>query len=387
MGDFSEWRELTYYGNRLDSWVEALAVAAGLFAVALFVKLVIGRRLAQLANRTATQADDMVVELVRRTQLVLLAFPALFLGLLGVELPGRPHRVLLVLTTIAVFIQVGLWLGAVLDFLVNRYRRRNQADPEAPAPTTVAALAFGGRVVIWSLLALIALENLGFDVTTLVAGLGVGGIAIALATQNILGDLFSSLSIVVDKPFEVGDAIQIGEFSGTVEMIGLKTTRLRSVNGEQIVFANSDLLQSRIRNLARLTERRVVVPLGVVYQTPVATLEQIPPMLRELVAATPGLRFDRCHFRGFGASSLDFELVYWVEQPDLASALDAQEAVNFGILRRFAAASIDLAYPTQTLYLSRVSKPETGSITAGGAAAELPTNSPGPVATDSAQST
>ncbi len=196
-----------------------------------------------------------------------------------------------------------------------------------------------------------ALDNLGFNITTLIASLGIGGIAVTLALQNILGDLFASLSIVLDKPFAVGDFVTVDELAGTVEFIGLKTTRLRSLSGEQIVCANGDLLKSRIRNYKRMQERRVLFELGLLYQSTPAQLEAVPGLVRAAVEAQPDTRFERAHFKGFGASSLDFEVVYHVTVPDYARYMDVQQGINLALVRAFAGAGIGFAYPSRTVFL------------------------------------
>ena len=205
--------------------------------------------------------------------------------------------------------------------------------------------------MLWVMLALVALNRLGFDVTALITGLGVGGIAIALAVQNVLGDLFAALAIVIDKPFVVGDSITVDTMTGTVEHVGLKTTRLRSVNGEQLIFSNADLLKSRIRNFKRMEERRVLFLISVTYDTPPDTVERIPTMLREAVESQKQVRFDRSHFVSYGDSSLNFETVYFVTTADYLTYADINQAVNLAIYRRFAAEKIDFAYPTRTLFV------------------------------------
>ena len=210
--------------------------------------------------------------------------------------------------------------------------------------------------MLWILLFLVALDNFGADVTTLIAGLGVGGIAIALAVQNILGDLFASFSIVLDKPFIIGDFIIVGDHLGTVEYIGLKTTRLRSLSGEQLIFSNTDLLGSRIRNYKRMYERRVVFSVAVVYQTPEEKLAAIPEMIREIVEAQAQIRFDRAHFKDFGAYALNFEVVYWILSPDYNLYMDIQQTINLAIFRQFNETGIAFAYPSQTLFLDRTEK-------------------------------
>jgi small-conductance mechanosensitive channel len=201
------------------------------------------------------------------------------------------------------------------------------------------------------------LDNLGINVTALVASLGIGGIAIALAAQNILGDLFASLTIAIDKPFVIGDFIILGQETGTVEHVGLKTTRLRSLSGEQIILSNNDLLQSRIHNYKRMEERRALFAIGVTYDTPAEKLELIPELIKQAVAAQTDARFDRAHFKSFGAFSLDFETVYYVRKPDYGVFMDVQQAINLQLVRSFADHSIAFAFPTQTLHLNHSAAP------------------------------
>jgi len=207
--------------------------------------------------------------------------------------------------------------------------------------------------MVWFVVILIALDNLGVNIKTLIAGLGIGGIAVALALQNILGDLFASLSIILDKPFVIGDFIIINEYLGTVEHIGLKTTRIRSLSGEQLIFSNSDLLKSRIRNFKRMYERRVVFTIGVLYQTPYEKLCRIPKMIREIVEGNDQVRFDRAHFKEYGDFSLKFEIVYWIQNPDYNLYMDIQQTINLEIYKKFEASRIKFAYPTQTLFLNQ----------------------------------
>jgi small-conductance mechanosensitive channel len=219
--------------------------------------------------------------------------------------------------------------------------------------------------VLWALLTLVALGNLGVDITALVAGLGVGGVAVALATQNILGDVFASVSILLDKPFVPGDFVIIDDYMGTVENIGIKTTRIRSLGGEQIVFSNADLLRSRLRNYKRMAERRVVFRLGVVYQTTPETLKHVPDILREIVEAQDGTRFDRSHFVSYGDFALVFETVYYVVSPDYNRYMDINQAINLEIARRFADTGIEFAYPTQTLLVQKAPPSPTAGVREG----------------------
>ena len=227
--------------------------------------------------------------------------------------------------------------------------------------TSRVSMSFIARLVLWATILLLILDNLGIDITALVAGLGIGGVAIALAVQNILGDLFASLSIVLDKPFVLGDFVIVGDLMGSVENIGIKTTRVRSLSGEQLVFSNNDLLTSRIRNFGRMQERRVVFKLGVIYQTPADKLEEISGIIREAIEAQDKTRFDRSHFASYGDFSLDFETVYYVLSADYNLYMDIQQAINLSIFRRFADEGIEFAYPTQTLFLEKEQASETAS--------------------------
>jgi small-conductance mechanosensitive channel len=234
--------------------------------------------------------------------------------------------------------------------------RRNvqqRLTEDAATATSMAALGFVAKMAIWTIVTLLALENMGIDVTALIAGLGIGGIAIALAIQNILSDLFASLSIIVDKPFVIRDFIIVGELMGTVERIGLKTTRVKSLTGEQIIFSNSDLLSSRVRNYKRMYERRIAFPIGVTYQTSPEKLEEISVLIEEIVSRQSDVRFDRCHFKSFGDFAIVFETVYYVLNPDYAVYMNVQQAINLAIMRAFTAHSIEFAYPTQTLFVQR----------------------------------
>ncbi|MFP5288376.1 MAG: mechanosensitive ion channel family protein, partial [Thermoanaerobaculia bacterium] len=242
--------------------------------------------------------------------------------------------------------QLALWTLVAINFWMERKRR---TEIDAASATMIRAFGFMGKVVLWSVILLLALENLGVDVTALIAGLGVGGVAVALAVQNILGDLLASLSIVLDKPFVIGDQIQVDNFTGTVESIGIKTTHLRSVTGEQLVFSNGDLVRSRIRNHKRMGERRVAHAFDVVYQTPAAKLARIPEIVRRLVDERQELRFDHAHLTGLGESGVRFEAVWFVLSPDNALHQDLQQEVLLELLRRFEAEGIELAYPTRTL--------------------------------------
>lgn len=344
--------EKTFYGNTLEQWLIALLVAAVVMVGLRIIKGVVSSRLRAFAEKTSTRLDDFFSDLLHRVKPFFLLAVALYAGSLFLTLPDDVAGVIRSLMIVALLLQGALWGTGVISFWINRYKEQKLKEEDAATATTFSALGFILRLVLWTIILLLALDNLGVNITTLVAGLGVGGVAVALAVQNILGDLFASLSIVIDKPFVMGDFIIVDEYLGTVEHIGLKTTRIRSLSGEQLVFSNNDLLQSRIRNFKRMYERRVVFSLGVVYQTPAEKLAAIPGIIREIVESQELTRFDRSHFKEYGDFSLNFETVYWVKVPDYNTYMDIHQAINLEIFRRFEKEGIQFAYPTQTLFIT-----------------------------------
>jgi small-conductance mechanosensitive channel len=333
-------------GNTLLAWAVAVLVFVTAFAFLLAVRFVVGRRLQRFAERTATRVDDVLADAVAHTWRLVMAVVALYLAAGVLDLPTGVAVVVRRAFAIAVFAQVGIWVSRTIAFLIGRHVQEQREAGQATRAALLALFSFFAQLALWAVVFLLALDNLGVDVTAMVAGLGIGGIAIGLALQNVLKDTFASLAIILDKPFVEGDVIAVGDLTGTVERIGLKTTRVRSVDGEQIVFGNDDLLSSRLRNFARLRERRVLLVFGLAYQTPPDAIERIPAWIREIVEAQAKARFERAHFKGFGASSLDFEAVYHVLVPDYPVAMDVQQAVNLALMRRLAAARIEFAYPT-----------------------------------------
>jgi small-conductance mechanosensitive channel len=339
-----------FYDNTLKAWLIALGVALAGFIVLSILKKILGRKVAALARRTATDVDDFAAEILHRTKHFFLITVSLYLGSHFLSLPEAAKQALSKITILAFLLQFAIWGNGLFECWRGRIvRKKKEEEPASLA--TYTALGFLVRLALWTIVLLLALDNLGINITALVAGLGVGGIAVALAVQNILGDLFASMSILLDKPIVIGDFIVVDGLMGTVEHIGLKTTRLRSLGGEQLVFANSDLLKSRIRNYKRMEERRAVFKLGVVYQTSPEKLAAIPEMIEEIIKGQELARFDRSHFKEFGNFSLDFETVYYVLSADYNTYMNVQQAINLAIFRRFQAEGIDFAYPTQMVYI------------------------------------
>jgi len=344
--------ETEFAGAMVRAWLIAAGVAAGSFLVLRVVQAILVGRFAALARRIEKPWTEILVAALRKTKALFLVLVALWAAAEFVLPQERLAGVLTTLAGLGLILQAGIWANAAINAWLESYRRRKLAE-DAAAVTTMTAAGFLAKLIVWSLVLLFGLDSLGVQITALVAGLGVGGIAVALAVQNILGDLFASLSIVLDKPFVVGDFLIIDSFLGSVEHVGLKTTRIRSLSGEQLVFSNTDLLGSRIRNYGRMQERRVAFTLGVTYQTPREKLERIPGMIRAAIEAQADTRFDRSHFKEYGAFSLDFETVYFIMGPDYNKYMDIQQAINLAVHAAFEDAGVEFAYPTQTLFLER----------------------------------
>lgn len=341
---WDQWMGLPFLGNPVGSWLAAALIAGATYLLLLLVRRLAVRRLVRLAERTKTEVDDFVVATLQRTRRALLLLLVIYFACISLDLPAKVDSALRSAAVLAVLLQLALWALAGINFWVVRTRRR-RLEVDAASAARIGAAGFVFKVILWTVVLLVALDNMGVDVTALLAGLGIGGVAVALALQNILGDLFASLSIVLDKPFVIGDTIQVDDFVGTVESIGLKTTHLRSVSGEQLIFSNSDLIRSRIRNQKRMGERRVLLQLTVDPATPAGKLERLPGLLRDIVEARSSVRFDRAHLARLTDRGPQIEVVYFVLSSDHNLHMDIQQTVLLALLRCFAEEGVVLAGP------------------------------------------
>lgn len=347
-----DWLDYQLFGNPLREWALSAVVLFATLALLFVARHLLRGRLRKLAEATDSDFLKIARHMVGQTKGWFLLLIAMNLSLRSIDANETFDLVFGRLLIIGMLIQFGLW--AVAGF--GRFmllRREQQLEEDASAVAAMDIVGFLIQVSVWAFVFLLALDNLGVNITALVAGLGVGGIAVALAAQSIISDLFASLSIVLDRPFVLGDFLAIDDLYGNVEKVGLKTTRVRSLSGEQLVFSNNDLLNSRIRNYGQMVTRRIVFSIGVVYQTPHQKLERIPSIIKDIVVKQELARFDRAHFRQYGDYSLNFEIVYYVESSDYRLYMDIQQAVNLEIFRRFAEEGIEFAYPTQTLFVDR----------------------------------
>lgn len=338
------------YHNSLLDWVYALAIASMTFMLLFVLRWFLIRGLKHAAERQHFPQANEILSTVKRANLIFFLVVAVFFASLSLTLAPATDTMITQITKVVIALQIAIWLSGFIRAWIFRILSR-KTKRDGASMGALAILNFISQVLLWAIALLLILQNIGVDITALVAGLGIGGIAVALALQRILNDLFASLSIVLDKPFVIGDFIIFGDFLGTVEHIGIKTTRLRSLTGEQIICANGELLDTRIRNFKRMQERRVVFKVGVVYDTPYEQLQRIPAMIKAIIEAQDDTRFDRAHFAQYGNFSLDFEIVYFVLSSDFTLYMDRQQAINLEIYQQFKQEGIEFAYPTQSLYV------------------------------------
>lgn len=343
--------ERQFLHNSLQVWLTAAITTAVIAVLGLVLRKLLASRLGTLAARTTNQIDDMVVELIRDTRAWVIIALAVFAGLAQLAMPDRAAKYLESTAKLVLLWQAAVWGGSAITFWLKHYLTNRTTSQDRASIAMVNAIGVGAKVVLWLLIVLTALKSVfGVEITAWITGLGVTGIAVALAVQNILGDLLAALAIVFDKPFDVGDTIGVDTITGTVEHIGLKTTRVRSVSGEQVIIGNADLLKSRLRNYRRMYQRRAVFNLDVTFDTAPDVLQRLPGIVEKIITAQSPVKFDRCHVASFGESAIRLEAVYFVLDPDYKKYMDVQQAINLEILRQFAAQQVNFAFPSRTVY-------------------------------------
>jgi small-conductance mechanosensitive channel len=334
--------QIEYLGNSLTDWILALAIFLVTFTLLPLAKGLIAAQQRRLSARGPLQihfAIDLAALLARRTQRLFLWGAALWLASRDLTFPPRIERTLTGILVVLLWMQIARWSVATVRFGVE-LRRQRSTGPDTLLKSSMEVILFPAALIIWAVAIVLALDNLGIEIRPLLAGLGIGGIALALAVQAVLADILAALAIALDKPFGLGDFLTVDDCQGAVEHIGVKSTRLRSINGEQIIISNAELLKARVRNFGRLRERRSLFVLQVHYETPVATLAALPRAVREIIEATPGVRFDRCHLLRCTDAALEFEAVFFVTQPEYKAYADAQQSINLRILERFRAMEV-----------------------------------------------
>ncbi len=348
MPGWDEIWQTKFLWNTLGAWVLSLLAFLVTFTVLPLLKgyLSAQRYKWEQAGREVPLAVEVIAMLVSHTSRVFLFAGALAFAFTQLVFPKRIESVVHISIVLVFWFQVGSWGMAAVRFAVDRRARRAVGVDPALA-SSISIILFVAGLAIWGMAFLLALDNLGVQIKPLLAGLGIGGIAVALAVQTVLGDLLASMSIALDKPFAIGDALQVDDISGTVEHIGVKSTRLRSISGEQVIVSNADILKSRVRNNSRLRERRAAFTLNVAYGTSSQKLRAIPGVVQEVIAAQPHTRFDRCHFMSYGEWALRFEVVYFVTVADYKVYADTLQTVNLALLERFEQIDVEFAFPAR----------------------------------------
>ena len=362
--------DLVYLGNPLRGWLTAAGVLAGVLLGLVLARRALVRRLERRAPETAGQLDDLLLALARRTSKLFFLAAALAAARKALfDLPRDVADTVVLVARLALYLQAARWANTAVGFWIA-HLTRHRAERDKASLATLNLLGVLARVALGAVLLLLALDALGVNITALVTGLGVAGVAVALAVQTTLGDLLASLAIALDKPFVIGDTIAFDQFTGTVEDIGLKTTRLRALGGEQIVVANAELLKARIRNYQRQADRRVQFTLTFPLGTAPAAIARVPGLVREVVSAEAEVRFDRSHLAAITEQALAVETVYVVNTADYARYMDAQQRILLALLERLAAEGIELAVPTRAVLVRAEPAAADGAAAVGAAPAE-----------------
>ncbi len=341
-----------YFGNTLLDYAATLLIIVIGIIIIFAIKTLVFYRLEKKAKQTQNKFDDFLVHILGKTLMPALYFGVIAASLQHLELTQTFEKILTAIGIILVTFFGARFLIAMISYTLVNFWAKQIASSEEKTRSIKAVMPVV-KVIIYGVGLFFLLDNFGIKISALAAGLGIGGVAMALAGQAVLADLFSYFAILFDRPFEIGDFIIINEYMGTIEHVGIKTTRIRSLGGEQLVFSNSDLTNSRVRNYKRMQQRRVVFQLGVTYQTPSEKLKEVPKMIQSIIESVEDTRFDRSHFANYGDFSLNFETVYYIFGSDYNKYMDIQQKINLAIYEGFEKAGIEFAYPTQTLFVNQ----------------------------------
>lgn len=335
--------------NSIFNWLIFLTIASSIYVVLSWLK----KRANTLVSNESIKNDfkNILLSIISTIKPIPIIIFSILIASFWLNLPSSTKSLISKILIVTLIFQIAIWSNIIIDYIVDIYAKKRLNREDSEASKLFGPIKFMLLLIVWSLLLLMALDNMGVNITAFVTGLGIGGIAVALAVQNILGDLFSSLSIVLDKPFEVGDLVVVEDITGKVERVGVKTTRIRSVSGEQVIISNSNLLKAKIKNFKKMEERRVLFRIGVVYESSLEQLKKIPEIIKNCINNTSHARFERAHFVSFGPYSLDFEIVYYVDTNDYATYMDVQQQINLSIMEEFEKFDIKFAYPTQQIYM------------------------------------
>lgn len=335
------------FGNSVLGWISALAIFVGVLFALVVLKRVVLRRLSKLSKKTKSKIDDVIIKFLQDIGSFFYVSASLFASVQHLSLPG----IVFLVVKGAFFVSIVYEMIRLAERILGLVVAMKLGKMDEDETSLSSALSLILRVVLWTIGILMILSNLGFNVTSLLASLGIGGLAVSLALQPLFADIFSSFSIILDKPFEEGDYIVSGEYKGTVRHIGLKTTRLQALQGEELVISNSELTAARVQNFKKLKKRRIVFSIGVTYDTPTAKLRGIPKTIKKVISGKEHVEFDRAHFWEFSDSSLNIEIVYYINSSEYIDYMDTQQSINLEILEAFEKDGIEMAFPTRTVHM------------------------------------
>ncbi len=344
-------------GIPTSDWLKFILITIGIFLPIALTKAILVKKLAAAAKRSKNNMDDILLKIIEQTRIPLVFLAGIYGGSQALILPDTWVSTTQKIFFVIAALQVGLWMGGVINHLVTFREKKEANDKEGQ--TAVRAFGLFGKIIIWCIVGILTIQNVtGMKMDALVTSLGIGGIAVGLAVQNILKDLFSSLSIFMDKPFLVGDYIVVGDIGGTVQNIGLKSTRIKTLLGEEVIFSNSNILDSQIHNFRKLERRMVVTNIGVSTQTPHDVLQSLPALFENIIRAQGNVTFDRANLAEFGDYTYNFEIVYHIESPDYTLFMNIKEAIYLEIIKQLQEKQVDMPYPTRTVFLNK-SDPST----------------------------
>lgn len=358
MGNYNEVVELVYWGNTVRAYLSSLLILVLSLIVIQIAKYIFVKRLKKLSRKTKNNIDDFIIDTVDGIPAWVLFIIAFYIAAQKLVFPAIVHQILDYTLMIVLTIQAVLIVQRIIKYALKSYARAASRSDNITINKTI--VNYVQRIVgmaLWAVALVLILANLGYDVTSLIAGLGIGGVALALASQKVLENLINSLTIVFEQPFKEGDFIVVGQQSGTVKAIGLRSTKITSIQGEELVIPNGDLMSERIHNFKRMDKRRIVFKIGVTYETSLTKLKKVPTIIKKILKAQKHIDQEkgkhRVHCKQFADSSITFEVMYYVVNSDYEQYLDTQASINYEIVKAFEAEKIEMAYPTQTVYLKQ----------------------------------
>jgi len=342
------------FNNTILEYLQAFFFTA---AVYIFVKIFdrfFLNRITGLIKKYSQSLAEFLEDIILKRLYMLLYFLTFYLIFTQFETIALLDKIIQIILIIFTVIYSVLIIQDLLSYLIKKYWDKKESSDEQQKLMSISLI--GLRIIIWSIALLFVLDNLNIEITGLITGLGIGGIAVAFAAQNILNDLFNYFTIFFDKPFDIGDFVIVGDYKGNIEHIGVKTTRIRSLSGEQLIISNTDLVNSRVNNYKRMEKRRINFNFGLTYDTPLEKLKKVPEIIEEIITSQQGAEFDRAHFSNYADYSLLFEVVYYVTDSDYKVYMDIQQKINFILHEKLDQLGVEFAYPTQTIYLNEKEK-------------------------------